>query len=97
MVQSQTQGPPIAISVPKPQPNRKPMGRVKEESAKERTQDSGDDLERLCKEEWSKIPLSVFSNLVKCYRRRLSAVLLAKGGVVQSINNMGANNCGTND
>ena len=39
-----------------------------------------DDLERLCKEEWSKIPLSVFSNLVKCYRRRLSAVLLAKGG-----------------
>ena len=39
-----------------------------------------DDLERLCKEEWSKIPLSVFSNLVKCYRRRLRAVLLAKGG-----------------
>ena len=39
-----------------------------------------DDLERLCKEEWSKIPLSVCSNLVKCYRRRLSAVLLAKGG-----------------
>uniref|UniRef100_A0A8C2BPC4 LHFPL tetraspan subfamily member 4b n=1 Tax=Cyprinus carpio TaxID=7962 RepID=A0A8C2BPC4_CYPCA len=36
--------------------------------------------ERLCKEEWSKIPLSVFSNLVKCYRRRLRAVLLAKGG-----------------
>uniref|UniRef100_A0AAR2LDN2 Tc1-like transposase DDE domain-containing protein n=1 Tax=Pygocentrus nattereri TaxID=42514 RepID=A0AAR2LDN2_PYGNA len=30
-----------------------------------------DDLERLCKEEWSKIPLSVFSHLVKHYRRRL--------------------------
>lgn len=39
-----------------------------------------DDLERFFKEEWSKIPLSVFFNLVKCYRRRLSAVLLAKGG-----------------
>ncbi len=37
--------------------------------------------ERLWKEEWSKIPLSVFSNLVKYYRRRLSSVLLAKGGL----------------
>uniref|UniRef100_A0A3B1K8N4 MIF4G domain-containing protein n=1 Tax=Astyanax mexicanus TaxID=7994 RepID=A0A3B1K8N4_ASTMX len=27
-----------------------------------------DDLERMCKEEWSKIPLSVFSHLVKHYR-----------------------------
>ena len=39
-----------------------------------------DDLERFCKEEWLKIPLSVFSHLVKHYRRRLGAVLLAKGG-----------------
>ena len=56
-----------------------------------------DDLERLCNEEWSKIPLSVFSHLVKHYRRRLCAVFLAKGGVVQSINIRGANNCGTHD
>ena len=40
-----------------------------------------DDLERLCKEEWSKIPLSVSSHLVKHHRRRLGAVLLAKGGL----------------
>ncbi len=39
--------------------------------------------EKLWKEEWSKIPLSVFSNLVKCYRRRLSSVLLAKGGLYE--------------
>lgn len=39
-----------------------------------------DELERFCKEEWLNIPLSVFSHLVKHYRRRLGAVLLAKGG-----------------
>ncbi|KAI5615347.1 calmodulin-regulated spectrin-associated protein 2-like isoform X4, partial [Silurus asotus] len=47
-----------------------------------------DDLERLCKKEWSKIPLSVFSNLVKCYRRRLSAVLLAKGAMIKRSNSL---------
>lgn len=55
-----------------------------------------DDLEILCKEEWSKIPLSVFSNLVKHYKRRLGAVLLAKGGCTKH-NIRGANNCGTHD
>ncbi|KAI4877546.1 hypothetical protein NFI96_019012 [Prochilodus magdalenae] len=34
-----------------------------------------DDLERMCKEEWSKIPLSVFSHLVKHYRRRLAVCM----------------------
>ena len=39
-----------------------------------------DDLERFCKEEWSQILFSVFYNLIRCYGRRLCAVLLAKGG-----------------
>ena len=38
------------------------------------------DLERFCMEEWSKIPPNVFSNLIKHYRKRLSAVILARGG-----------------
>ena len=38
-----------------------------------------DDLERFCKEERSQIPFSVFYNLIRCYGRRLSAVV-AKGG-----------------
>ena len=33
-----------------------------------------DDLERLCKEEWSQIPFSVFYNLIRCYGRRLCAI-----------------------
>ena len=36
--------------------------------------------EKVCKEEWSQIPLSVFYNLMRCYERRICAVLLAKGG-----------------
>ena len=38
------------------------------------------DLERICQEEWSKIPPNVFLNLVKNYRKRLHAVILARGG-----------------
>ena len=26
-----------------------------------------EDLERFCKEEWSRIPFSVFCNLIRCY------------------------------
>ena len=39
-----------------------------------------DDLEIFCMEERSEIPFSVFYNLIRCYGRRLHAVLLAKGG-----------------
>ena len=38
------------------------------------------DLERICIEEWSKIPPDVFFNLVKHYRKRLHDVSLARGG-----------------
>ncbi|MGH0165600.1 UNVERIFIED_CONTAM: hypothetical protein FKN15_052999 [Acipenser sinensis] len=38
------------------------------------------DLEKFCMEEWSKIPPNVFSNLIKHYRKRLSDVILARGG-----------------
>ena len=31
------------------------------------------DQEKFYKDEWSQIPCSVFSNLIRCYRRRLSA------------------------
>ena len=37
------------------------------------------DLERICQEEWSKIHLNVFLNLVKNYRKRLHAVILTRG------------------
>ncbi|KAF7662664.1 hypothetical protein LDENG_00230420 [Lucifuga dentata] len=36
------------------------------------------DLERFCMEECCQIPRHVYSNLVKHYRRRLRAVILAK-------------------
>ena len=36
------------------------------------------DLERFCMEEWSKIPPNVFSNLIKHYRNRLSAIILGR-------------------
>ena len=38
------------------------------------------DLEKFGMEECSKIPPNVFSNLIKLYRNRLSAVILARGG-----------------
>ena len=38
------------------------------------------DPERICQEEWSKIPPNVFLNLVKNYRKRLHAVILARSG-----------------
>ena len=37
------------------------------------------DLERICQEEWSKIYPNVFLNLFKKYRKRLHAVILARG------------------
>ena len=49
------------------------------------------DLERFCMEEWSTIPPNVFSNLINNFRKRLSAIILAKGGC-QSIEHQGANN-----
>ena len=36
------------------------------------------DLERFCNEEWFQVPFSVFYNLIRCYRRRLHAVLLGR-------------------
>ena len=37
------------------------------------------DLERICKEEWAKIPPGICKNLVTNYRKRLAAVLANKG------------------
>ena len=53
----------MAISVPWPEP----VGWAEEGRAQERIYDSG----WFCKEEWSQIPFSVFSNLIWCYRKRL--------------------------
>ena len=36
------------------------------------------DLERICKEEWTKIPLKVCANLLKNYNKRLTSVLANK-------------------
>ncbi|MBN3292666.1 TCB1 transposase, partial [Polypterus senegalus] len=38
------------------------------------------ELERLCIEEWSKIPPSRIQTLIKGYRRHLEAVIFGKGG-----------------
>ena len=38
-----------------------------------------DDLERICMEEWQKIPPEVCSNLVDKYHRRLTAVIQQNG------------------
>ena len=38
------------------------------------------DLERFCIKKWSKILPNVFPKLIKHYRNRLSAVILARGG-----------------
>ena len=37
------------------------------------------DLEQICEEEWAKIPVAVCANLVKNYRKRLTAVIANKG------------------
>ena len=37
------------------------------------------DLERFCKEEWDKIPISRCATLIDSYPKRLSAVIKAKG------------------
>jgi len=37
------------------------------------------DLERVCMEEWSLISCQVFSKLIRHYKRRLRAGILAKG------------------
>ncbi|KAG2465277.1 TCB1 transposase, partial [Polypterus senegalus] len=38
------------------------------------------ELERICKEEWSKIPSTTIQTLIGTYRKRLEAVISAKGG-----------------
>ncbi|KAI3364687.1 hypothetical protein L3Q82_011457, partial [Scortum barcoo] len=38
------------------------------------------DLEKICMEEWAKIPAAVCANLVKNYRKRLTSVIVNKGG-----------------
>ncbi len=37
------------------------------------------DLERICKEEWDKIPLEMCANLVANYKKRLTSVITNKG------------------
>ena len=37
------------------------------------------DLERICKEEWTKIPPKICANLLKNYNKRLTSVLAKKG------------------
>ena len=41
------------------------------------------DLKQFCIEEWAKIPVSRCEKLVKGYRKRLLAVIAAKGGATQ--------------
>uniref|UniRef100_A0AAX7U5C3 Tc1-like transposase DDE domain-containing protein n=1 Tax=Astatotilapia calliptera TaxID=8154 RepID=A0AAX7U5C3_ASTCA len=38
------------------------------------------ELEKFCKEEWSKIPSTTIQTLIGSYRKRLEAVISAKGG-----------------
>ncbi|KAI4895268.1 hypothetical protein NFI96_011739 [Prochilodus magdalenae] len=38
------------------------------------------ELEMFCKEEWSKIPSATIQTLIRSYRKRLEAVISAKGG-----------------
>ncbi|KAK7880332.1 hypothetical protein WMY93_033034 [Mugilogobius chulae] len=40
-------------------------------------------LEEICMEEWAKIPATVCENLVKTYRRRLTAVIANKGYITK--------------
>ncbi len=37
------------------------------------------DLERICKEEWDKIPPEMCANLVANYKKRLTSVIANKG------------------
>jgi hypothetical protein len=37
------------------------------------------DLEKVCMEEWAKIPAAVFANLVKNYRKCIISVIATKG------------------
>ena len=37
------------------------------------------DLERICKEEWTKIPPKICANLLKNYSKRLTSALANKG------------------
>ena len=37
------------------------------------------DLERICKEEWTKIPPKIWANLLKNYNKHLTSVLANKG------------------
>ena len=67
---TQSQASAMTTSAPWP----KPVAWAEEES--EKTKDSGWSGEM---EEWAQIPFSIFYNLIRCYRRRLCAVLLAKG------------------
>ncbi len=40
------------------------------------------DLERICKEEWDKIPPKMCANLVASYKKRLTSVIANKGFVI---------------
>ncbi len=40
-------------------------------------------LEEICMEEWAKIPATVYENLVKTYRKRLTSVIANKGYITK--------------
>jgi transposase len=40
-------------------------------------------LEETCMEEWAKIPATVYENLVKTYRKRLTSVIVNKGYITK--------------
>ncbi|KAI4881654.1 hypothetical protein NFI96_023697 [Prochilodus magdalenae] len=43
------------------------------------------ELEVFCKEEWSKMPLATIQTLIRSYRKRLEAVISAKGGSTKGV------------
>ncbi len=50
-----------------------------------------DDLERIGKEEWDKIPPEMYANLVANYKKRLTSVIANKGFVTKSCFTKGSN------
>jgi transposase len=45
-------------------------------------------LEEICMDEWAKIPATVFENLVKTYRKRLTSVIANKGYINKVLRNL---------
>ncbi len=59
------------------------LGELENEPIFKKVEYSFNDKERICKEEWDKIPPEMYANLVANYKKHLTSVIANKGSATK--------------